>query len=243
MTRLVALCTILLLLNSTQAYFIDKAHRQQAQELINKFVIGFTQQFDAISAEGLDHIGNMKLAFDYWITKFKIHGFEKMSLNFDVDHDVLEINLPTVNLDIIVEDSYTIPVKIENLTASIIFDIDPTRFRCSGVEFDYDNVSLDVNLIVQYFSKMLLSLDMVKNAIKTAELPIRNVIVQTIRSNHERLYRLLSDLRAGHFDADALLAKLPEVHHTRIDHREYLINVRSIFGYESQREKEKKADL
>lgn len=66
---------------------------------------------------------------------------------------------------------------IFRLSASIIFDIDPTRFRCTGVEFDYENVSLDVNLVVQYFSKMLLSLDMMRSAIKTAELPIRNVIV------------------------------------------------------------------
>ncbi|CAD8110644.1 unnamed protein product [Paramecium primaurelia] len=243
MTRLVALCTILLLLNSTQAYFTDKSHREQAQELINKFVYGFTQNFDALSAEGLDHIGNMKLAFDYWITKFKVHGFDQLNVNFDVDHDILEINLPTVNLDIIIEDKYTIPVKIENLSASIIFDIEPTRFRCTGVEFDYENLSLDVNLVVQYFSKMLLSLDMLKNAIKQAELPIRNVIVQTIRSNYERLFQLLQDLKTGQYDADALLAKLPQVHHTRIENRELIINVRSIFGYESQREKEKKVDL
>jgi hypothetical protein len=38
-------------------------------------VTEFTSTFDAVAAEGLDHIGAMKLAFDYWITKIKVQNF------------------------------------------------------------------------------------------------------------------------------------------------------------------------
>ncbi|CAD8122347.1 unnamed protein product [Paramecium sonneborni] len=243
MTRLVVVCTIFLLLNTTQAYFIDKAHRQQANDLIQQFISGFIQNYDALSAEGLDYIGNMRLAFNYWITKLKVHSFEQLSVKFDIDHDILEIYLPSVNLDVIIEDQYVIPTKIENLSASIIFNIDSHHFRCTGVEFDYESVSLDTNIVVQYFSKMLFSLDMLKNAIKTAEMPIRNVLIQAIRNNHERLALLLMNLRNGQIDVNNLLAKLPEVHHTRIENREYIINPRTLFGYVSLRENDKKDDL
>lgn len=64
---------------------------------------------------------------------------------------------------------------------SIIFNIGPTHFRCAEVEIDYASVSLDVNAVIEYITKQFLSLDIIKSAIKKAEVPLRNVIINAIR--------------------------------------------------------------
>ena len=71
--------------------------------------------------------------------------------------------------------------KYFSLFVSIIFNIGPTHFRCAEVEIDYGSVSLDVNVVIEYITRQLLSLDIIKSAIKKSEVPIRNVIINAIR--------------------------------------------------------------
>ncbi|CAD8191967.1 unnamed protein product [Paramecium pentaurelia] len=243
MTRISSILLLSLMLVSTQAYFQDKEHREEAKSFFLNFVKEFTNQYTAISAEGLDYMGAMKLALDYWITKIRIHNFAELKVDYDVNHDILEISAPTFNIDLIIENKYTIPIKIEDLFISIIFNIGPTHFRCAEVEIDYGSVSLDVNVVIEYITKQILSLDIIKSAIRQSEIPIRNVIINAIRSNHQRLHGLVNELRTGSLNPGVLLAQLPNVAFTRVENGEYIINIRQIFSFESQKEKEKKDDL
>ncbi|CAD8147177.1 unnamed protein product [Paramecium octaurelia] len=243
MTRITSILLLSLLFVSSQAYFQDKEHREEAKSFFLNFIKEFTNQYSAITAEGLDYMGAMKLALDYWITQIRIHNFAELKVDYDVNHDILEISAPTFNIDLVVENKYTIPIKIEDLFVSIIFNIGPTHFRCAEVEIDYGSVSLDVNVVIEYITKQLLSLDIIKSAIKKSEIPIRNVLVNAIRSNHQRLNGLVNELRTGSLNPGVLLAQLPNVPFTRVENREYIINIRQIFSFESQKEKEKKDDL
>ncbi|CAD8114596.1 unnamed protein product [Paramecium sonneborni] len=243
MTRIPSILLLSLLLVSTQGYFQDKEHREEAKSFFLNFIKEFTNQYTAISAEGLDYMESMKLAFNYWITKIKIHNFAELKVDYDVNHDILEVSAPTLNIDLIVENTYTIPIKIEDLFVSIIFNTGPTHFRCAEVEIDYGSVSLDMNIIIEYTTRQLLSLDIVKSAIKKSETPIKLILINAIRNNHQRINGLINDLRTGSLNPGVLLAQLPNVQFTRVENGEYIINIRQIFSFESQKDKEKKDDL
>lgn len=53
----------------------------------------------------------------------------------------------------IIEDKYTIPVKLEELHVSIILNTSREHFRCTDVEIDYKSLSLDLNMVVEYLSR------------------------------------------------------------------------------------------
>lgn len=67
---------------------------------------------------------------------------------------------------------------------AIILEVKPNLLRCSDVEIDYGSVSLDMNSVVEYITRQLLSLDMIKTALKKGELPLRNLFYNALKVAH-----------------------------------------------------------
>jgi hypothetical protein len=56
----------------------------------------------------------------------------------------------------------------------VLLVTNPNKLGCTGVQIDYDDLSLDIGTVIEYITRQVLSLDSIKKAIKASEIPIRN---------------------------------------------------------------------
>lgn len=91
------------------------------------------------------------------------------------------MSYPELTIDIVIEDKYTVPIKLSEypiiiilLRCSIIvnFYYDTHNLRVTEVKIFYSDLFLDINAAIAYVTKKMLSLDIVRNAILNAEIPL-----------------------------------------------------------------------
>ncbi|KAM3134159.1 hypothetical protein pb186bvf_013780 [Paramecium bursaria] len=223
-----------LLLTFSLAYYQNQEQRVKVKDFLSGFLNEFRQQYDSISLGGLDFLSNMELGLGYWITRLRVRSLEHITFDFDVEHEIVEFKAAKFYLDIVIEEKYTIPVLIEDLSMSIIINGGENHLRCTGVELDYSSVYLDSNVVVSYLTKQLLSVDMLKKALKDAEIPLRNLFANALRNNWQRTKPLLELVFQDLIQPNSVVYMIPTVLHIQIENRELVLNLRNMFGQKSQ---------